>query len=171
MRRILDCCDAPALFLAFSAVFPSFRNPKEGFCQVRVIRLLFANEIKKKRERERDRRSLDGRRSKKKGMKEPTPRGFATALIKTATTYGCIQRTVDLRAALAHSPRYVITHTYICTSLSLSLSVYIYIYTHVDMYTCMYIDVCVICRIADSFFFRRRQKKRNDKYLRVQSPL
>lgn len=46
---------------------------------------------------------MDDDRKKKppgKRMKEPTTRGFATALIKTATTYGCIQRTVDLRPPL-----------------------------------------------------------------------
>lgn len=91
----------------------------------------------------------------KKGMKEPTPRGFATALIKTATTYGCIQRTVDLRAALIldmsqHTP----THVHLSFSLFFCLHMYmcVYIYIYIN------IDVHIICRVAAILFFNEGRR-------------
>lgn len=148
--RILDRCDAPALFPAFSAVFPSFRNPKEGFCRVRVIRLLFANEIKKK---ERDRRSLDGRRPKKKKKWKSRRRGDLQrrwlkprrrmAAFNEQWIYG--RRSFS---SICHN-----THTYISFSLSFCLHMYMSVYIiHIYMYIYRRTRY-VICSRSDSFFF------------------
>lgn len=117
-------------------------------------------------------------------MKDPTPRGFAPALIKTATTYGCIQRTVDLPLAVLASSSIrhtqharARTHTRPSPLLYNNVIVlsFFFFFFFLWISTCLFlcIDVARYGRSPEPsrFFFSAPRKKRNRKYLRVRLPL
>lgn len=71
----------------------------------------------------------DKKKEKEKRMKEL--RGFVTALIKTATTYGCIQRTVDLqRHCTRSSSIYTYHNIYLFLRDIYTHTYYMYMYIH-----------------------------------------
>jgi len=136
--------------------------------------------------------SMDGERKKGGGKREreregkgertedPTPRGFATALIKTATTYGCIRAT---NSGFTRPPRYVAMYVMSQYRRYISLLRIYIIRIIVLSFLCISTRARARARsrrdfIPTLFFFffffspaESTRKKRNGKYLRVQPPL